>query len=121
MLNSFPIENRQATKQELVYGRAVGASIVSSPTAAQNQAGVPEGFTQLIATKNGTGDYTLTFRSPALRTLVLLGITPLTADAIPHIVSATSSAIRVVFRVSGVATDVSFHFAIMKIMRKAIF
>ncbi len=68
----------------------------------------------LTVTKTGTGDFTFTLNRPGLRACILLGqpVPVGTVDARASVVTATTSAVRIVSEVGGTDTDMDLMFAI---------
>lgn len=78
-------------------------------------AALPEGFNHFTFTKNGTGDYTLTLKKPGRRAMVVVGVSPLTANLQHQIVSVSASVVNVKFtNNSGTATNTDFHISVLK-------
>ena len=68
-----------------------------------------EGADMFTLTKNATGDYTLTLRTPFQRSIICPAPSPETADLQPQVVSRSSSAVNFKFtNNSGTATDTNF-------------
>ena len=82
---------------------------------AVGDAALLEGAAHFSYVKNGVGDYTLTLENGvSKRTIVVLGVTPLTAGLIPSIVTVTASAVNVQFEdAAGAATVTDFHIAML--------
>lgn len=94
------------SKSELVVFRVDGTGT----------AAISEGKYHATLTDNGTGDYTLTFVRPAARTLCVVGAVSETANLMPQIVSASSSAVRIKWVDNDgtpTATDSVFHLSVM--------
>lgn len=96
---------RQNSKPELLFLRIDESAIVNG-----SNAGVLEGKNYVTVTKNGTGDYTITFNRTCRRVPVVVGAVAVgLVDARCAITSISESAVRIVWEVSGTDTNADFH------------
>lgn len=95
------------SKSELMVFRVDGVA---------STAVILEGKYHATLTDHGAGDYTLTFARPAARVLCVVGAVAETANLMPQIVSATSSAVRIKWVDNDgtpTATDAVFHLSVL--------
>ena len=104
VMHASQVTNRQNTQLEMV-GFRVDESAASAVTTSKD--GLLEGSNQATILKNGTGDYTLTWKRPTRRVPVVLGIRPL-GNATFTSVTISETSCQIVF--SG---DTDFHAAFL--------
>lgn len=101
---------RQSRHAELLAFR-VDQSEISGNTSA----GLLEGTNLATISKTGTGDYTITLKRAARRTLVVVGASSLTIDARYSISAVDTDSVRIVWEVSGTDTDLDFHIVLLSL------
>lgn len=101
---------RQNSKPELLCLR-IDESAISNGT----NAGVLEGKNYVTVTKNGTGDYTITFNRTCRRVPVVVGAAPIgLVDARFNIAAISTTAVQIVWEVGGTDTNTDFHLTLMQ-------
>jgi len=99
---------RQSRISEVLAFR-VDVSEISGDTSA----GLLEGTNLATIQKHGTGDYTITLKRAARRTLVVVGAAALTIDARFSISAVDTDSVRIVWEVGGTDTDMDFHITLL--------
>jgi hypothetical protein len=99
---------RQSRQAEVLAFR-VDVSEISGDTSA----GLLEGTNLATISKTGTGDYTITLKRAARRTLVVLGAGALTIDARFQITAIDTDSVRITWEVGGTDTDMDFHITLL--------
>ncbi len=100
VMHAVDVKQRQNTKMEMVFFR-VDESDVSAVATAKD--GLDEGSNQATILKNGTGDYTFTWKRPTRRTPVLVGLEALGNATVSSVTIGTTTC-QVVF-----SADTDFH------------
>jgi len=122
MIPAQQIYSRQATEVELITFRCDESEIVGSPTVAQNQAALPEGWAHGTAAKTGTGAYTITLKQPGLRNCVVVGVTPIGTQAVYNSPTPSTSVITLNFvNTAAAATDTDFSVTVAVFRNKAVY
>lgn len=74
---------------------------------------ITEGKYLATAVNNATGDYTITINRPALRDLVVVGMTSYVENLIGAVITVTESTVRVIWETSAANTNTNCNFDIV--------
>lgn len=87
--------------------------IDESAISGTSSAGILEGTYDAVITKNGTGDYTITFNEASARVPIVIGAAPIgLADARYKIEAVDETSVQIIWEVGGTDTNADFHLTV---------
>lgn len=96
------------------HAEVMAFSVDQSEISGDTNAGLLEGKHLATIQKNGTGDYTITLKKAARRTLIVVGAVAVgLVDARFNIAAVDEDSVQIVWEVNGTDTDTDFHITLL--------